>query len=102
MWNTQQPRCGRLSLVHQGRLYRRHSSLSLGGRGCRLKRNVTDSGDSMNNGGDVLARGAKSAQFAAGGGDMSDFEYDCRVRNDIVAEKYGLSTEEVAEYTARI
>jgi co-chaperonin GroES (HSP10) len=52
----------------------------------------------MNNGGDVLARGARSAQFAAGGGELSDFEYDLRVRRDIVKEKYGVTDAEVAEY----
>lgn len=56
----------------------------------------------MNNGGDVLARGARSAQFAAGGGELSDFEYDLRVRRDILKEKYGVSDEEIAEYDAKI
>lgn len=61
-----------------------------------------DSGDSMNNGGDVLARGARSAQFAAGGGEMSDFEYDLRTRIEIVGQKYGLSVAEIEEYTIRL
>lgn len=55
----------------------------------------------MNNGGDVLARGAKSAQFAAGGSELSDFEYDLRTRQDIVGEKYGLSPAEIESYTIR-
>jgi co-chaperonin GroES (HSP10) len=56
----------------------------------------------MNNGGDVLARGFKSAQFAAGGGDLSDFEYDLRTREEVVAEKYGLSAAEIATYKTRV
>jgi co-chaperonin GroES (HSP10) len=52
----------------------------------------------MNNGGDVLARGAQSAQFSAGGSDLSEIEYDLRVRRDIVKEKYGITDEEVAQY----
>ena len=53
-------------------------------------------------GGDKLARGARSAQFAAGGSEKSDFEYDMMLRRDIVAEKYGLSTSEIEEYEIRI
>jgi co-chaperonin GroES (HSP10) len=56
----------------------------------------------MNNGGDVLARGAQQAQFAAGGSDFSDFEYDLRVRRDILKEKYGVSDEEIAEYDKKM
>jgi co-chaperonin GroES (HSP10) len=56
----------------------------------------------MNNGGDLLARGAKSAQFQAGGTDFSEIEYDLRVRREIVAEKYGLSAEEIAAYDEKI
>jgi co-chaperonin GroES (HSP10) len=56
----------------------------------------------MNNGGDVLARGAQSAQFASGGSELSDFEYDLRVRRDILKEKYGISDEEIAEYDNRL
>jgi co-chaperonin GroES (HSP10) len=56
----------------------------------------------MNNGGDVLARGGSSAQFAAGGSELSDFEYDLRTRTDIVSEKYGLSQAEIEEYTLRV
>jgi co-chaperonin GroES (HSP10) len=56
----------------------------------------------MNNGGDVLARGNRTAQFAAGGSDMSDFEYDLRTRKEIVAEKYGLSEAEIAAYEVRL
>jgi co-chaperonin GroES (HSP10) len=56
----------------------------------------------MNNGGDVLARGNRTAQFAAGGSDMSDFEYDLRTRKEIVADKYGLSEAEIAAYEVRL
>jgi co-chaperonin GroES (HSP10) len=56
----------------------------------------------MNNGGDVLARGGRSAQFAAGGSELSDFEYDLRTRTDIVGEKYGLSPAEIESYTIRL
>jgi co-chaperonin GroES (HSP10) len=56
----------------------------------------------MLGGGDLLARGAKSAQFAAGGGDLSEFEYDFKVRRDVVKEKYGLNDSEIAEYELRI
>ena len=56
----------------------------------------------MNNGGDVLARGAQSAQFAAGGSDLSEIEYDLRVRRDIVKEKYGITDEEIAQYDEKI
>src|ERR1039458_2083427 len=56
----------------------------------------------MLGGGDLLARGGQSAQFAAGGADLSDFEYDLRVRRDILKEKYGVSDEEIAEYDAKI
>ena len=56
----------------------------------------------MNNGGDVLARGGSSAQFAAGGSELSDFEYDLRTRTDIVSKKYGLSQAEIEEYTLRV
>jgi co-chaperonin GroES (HSP10) len=56
----------------------------------------------MLGGGDLLARGAKSAQFSAAGGDLSDFEYDFKLRRDIVKEKYGLSDAEIAEYEIRI
>ena len=52
----------------------------------------------MNNGGDVLARGGKSAQFVSGGSELSEFEYDLRVRRDIVREKYGLSESEITTY----
>jgi co-chaperonin GroES (HSP10) len=56
----------------------------------------------MLGGGDLLARGAKSAQFSATGGDLSDFEYDFKLRREIVKEKYGLSDAEIAEYEIRI
>lgn len=56
----------------------------------------------MNNGGDVLARGGRSAQFAAAGGDLTDFEYDLRTRQEIVADKYGITEAEVYQYIARL
>lgn len=56
----------------------------------------------MNNGGDVLARGGRSAQFASSGADVSDFEYDMKLRQDIVKEKYGLSDAEIGEYANKI
>ena len=49
-----------------------------------------------------MARGGRSAQFAAGGSELSDFEYDLRTRTDIVSEKYGLSLAEIEEYTLRL
>jgi co-chaperonin GroES (HSP10) len=52
--------------------------------------------------GDKLARGCKTAQFAAGGSDMSDFEYDVRTRREIVSDKYGLSEAEIATYEVRM
>lgn len=56
----------------------------------------------MNNGGDVLARGGKSAQFAAGGSTLSDFEYDFRLRREVVKEKYRLSDEQIREYEIKL
>jgi co-chaperonin GroES (HSP10) len=56
----------------------------------------------MLGGGDLLARGAQTAQFAAGGSELSDFEYDLKVRRDIIKEKYGVSDEEIAEYDAKV
>ena len=54
----------------------------------------------MNSGsGDKLASGRqRSAQFAAGGSELSEFEYDMRTRIEVVAEKYGLSEAEINEY----
>ena len=55
----------------------------------------------MNNGGDVLARGAGSAQFSAGGSNLTDFEADLIYKE--VAEvmgKYGLTQEEYDKYHA--
>lgn len=52
----------------------------------------------MNNGGDVLARGAKSAQF--GTADVSEFEYDLAMKIETVGEKYGLSPTEIDNYLA--
>ena len=55
----------------------------------------------MNSGGDVLARGAGSAQFAAGGNGLTDFEGDF-IYKDVadVLEKYGLTQEEYDKYQA--
>lgn len=55
----------------------------------------------MNNGGDVLARGGHSAQFAGGGSALNDFEADF-VYKDVadVIEKYGLTQEEYDTYQA--
>ena len=55
----------------------------------------------MNNGGDVLARGAGSAQFSAGGSNLTYFEADF-VYKDVaeVLEKYGLTQEEYDVYHA--
>jgi co-chaperonin GroES (HSP10) len=52
------------------------------------------------NGGDALARGAKSAAFSTQSG-ISDFENDLIFRPEILAEKYGLSEQEVASYQER-
>jgi co-chaperonin GroES (HSP10) len=49
----------------------------------------------MNNGGDVLARGGQSAQFAGAGAKISQFEDDLVFRSNIVAEKYGITEEEI-------
>lgn len=56
----------------------------------------------MNSGGDVLARGGRSAQFASSGSDVSDFEYDMKVRRELVKETYGLSDAEIEEHAIRI
>lgn len=56
----------------------------------------------MNNGGDVLARGGRSAQFGTSGSDVSDFEYDMKLRQEIVKEKYGLSDAEIGEYADKL
>lgn len=55
----------------------------------------------MNSGGDVLARGAGSAQFKSGGSNLTDFEADF-IYKDVaeVLEKYGLSQEEYDAYSA--
>jgi len=52
----------------------------------------------MNNGGDVLARGAKSAQFAGGAATISQFEDDLIFRPEIVGVKYGLSQVEIDQF----
>lgn len=49
----------------------------------------------MNNGGDVLARGGQSAQFSGAGAKISQFEDDLVFRTEIVAEKYGITEEEI-------
>lgn len=51
----------------------------------------------MNSGGDVLARGGKSAQFSAQT-NLTDFEYDVAFREDLVIAKYGITAEELAAY----
>ncbi len=56
----------------------------------------------MNSGGDVLARGGRSAQFASSGADVSDFEYDMKLRRETVREMYGLSEAEIEEYAIRL
>lgn len=53
----------------------------------------------MNSGGDVLARGGKSAAFA-GAASITQFEDDLVFRFETVAEKYGLTQEEVDRYEA--
>lgn len=54
----------------------------------------------MNNGGDVLARGGKSANFA-GAATVTQFEDDLIFRMETVLEKYGLTQEEVDRYEAQ-
>lgn len=49
-------------------------------------------------GGDQLARGQRSAQFAGGASSISSFEDDLIFRPEIVAEKYGLTEEQIAAY----
>ena len=56
----------------------------------------------MNQGGDVLARGGRSASFAASGGEVSEFEYDLKLRPELTKEKYGLNDAQIAEYIARM
>src|ERR1700686_4765495 len=54
----------------------------------------------MNNGGDVLARGAASAQFG-GATSITDFENDfIYMTVEEVNEKYGLSQAEYDQYSA--
>lgn len=53
----------------------------------------------MNQGGDVLARGGKSANFA-GAATVTQFEDDLIFRLEEVEEKYGLTQEEVDRYEA--
>jgi co-chaperonin GroES (HSP10) len=56
---------------------------------------------SENRGGDVLARGERSAQFKGAGANLSEFEYDLAMNSEIVSKKYGLSIREVEEYQER-
>jgi len=54
------------------------------------------------NGGDILASGGHSAQFAAGGSTLNDFEADFVFKGvEEVIEKYGLSQEEYDQYAAQ-
>lgn len=52
----------------------------------------------MNSGGDVLARGGASAQFAGAGSAISQFQDDVIFRPEIVIEKYGITEEELKKY----
>lgn len=53
-------------------------------------------------GGDSLARGAHSAQFAGGAGSqITQFEDDLIFRPEILKEKYGLSDAEIEQYKAQ-
>lgn len=56
---------------------------------------------SENRGGDVLARGERSAQFRGAGADLSEFEYDLTMKPETVGVKYGLSQLEVEAYLLR-
>lgn len=56
----------------------------------------------MNQGGDVLARGGRSANFASSGGEVSEFEYDLKLRPELTKEKYSLTDAQIAEYVARM
>ena len=49
-------------------------------------------------GGDQLASGQKSAQFASAGVSISQFEDDFIFRPEIIADKYGLSEQEIEDY----
>lgn len=49
------------------------------------------------NGGDALARGAKSAAFSTQAG-ISEFENDLIFKPEILADKYGLNEEQIASY----
>lgn len=55
----------------------------------------------MNSGGDVLARGARSAQFGTGDTDLSEFETDIALGRDGLEMKYGISTVELGDYVTR-
>lgn len=55
----------------------------------------------MNSGGDVLARGAKTAQFQGAFNSITDFEFDFINRSvEEITEKYGLSQAEYDQYSA--
>lgn len=53
---------------------------------------------SENRGGDVLARGERSAQFRAGVSELSEFEHDLAVGAENLRTKYGLSEAEIEHY----
>jgi len=53
---------------------------------------------SENRGGDVLARGEKSAQFRGAGANLTEFEYDLTMNPEVLRNKYGLSEKEIEEY----
>src|ERR1017187_6757716 len=55
----------------------------------------------MNNGGDVLARGCPTAQFAGASSNITDFENDfIYMKVEEVIEKYGFSQVEYDQYQA--
>lgn len=56
---------------------------------------------SENRGGDVLARGERSAQFRSAGAGLSEFEYDLTTNTAAVSQKYGLTLLEVEKYVER-
>ena len=53
---------------------------------------------SENRGGDVLARGEKSAQFRGAGANLTEFEFDLTMNPEVLHNKYGLSEKEIEEY----
>lgn len=56
---------------------------------------------SENRGGDVLARGERSAQFKGAGANLTEFEYDLAMNTEQVGQKYGLSQVEIEEYQTK-